>query len=75
MRLGSNISASLLYGLSWVLLCVAAIMVVLALGAFLGLLSLPISVRTDLIGAVVCAVLGLSSRFMARRFEQVAYLS
>jgi hypothetical protein len=75
MHLGSNISASLLYGLSWILLCVAALMVLLALGAFFGLLTLPISVRTDLIGAAVCFGLGLLCRFMARRFEQVAYLS
>lgn len=75
MHLGSNISASLLHGLSWILLCVAALMVLLALGAFFDLLTLPISVRTDLIGAAICSVLGLSCRFMARRFEQVAYLS
>lgn len=75
MRLGSNISTLLLYGLSWILLCVAAVMVVLAVGAFFGLLTLPISVRTDLIGAAVCSALALLSRFVARRFEQVTYLS
>jgi hypothetical protein len=73
MRLGANISASLMYGLSWILLSIAALMIVLAILASVGLVTLPISVRTDLIGAAVCAVLGLLSRFLARRFEGAIY--
>jgi hypothetical protein len=75
MRLASGVASSLLYGLSWILLGVAALMVVLAIVTSLGLTALPISVRTDLIGAAVCSSLALSSRFMARRFERPAYLS
>ena len=75
MRVGSNISVSLLFGSSWILLCVAALLVVLAVGVFFGLLTLSISVRTDLIGAAICSVLALFSRLMARRFKQIAYLS
>jgi hypothetical protein len=75
MRLVSGVASSLLYGLSWILLGVAALMVVLAIVTSLGLTALPISVRTDLIGAAVCSSLALSSRFMARRFERPAYLS
>lgn len=70
MRLGSNISASLLYGLSWILLCVAALMVVLAILTSLGFVMLPISVSTDLIGAAICSVLAFFFRFTARRFER-----
>jgi hypothetical protein len=75
MRLGSHVPASLLYGLSWILLFIAALMVLLAVGTFLGFVTLPISVRTDLIGAAICSVLALFTRFMARKFEQVAYPS
>lgn len=69
MRFGPNVSAPLLYGLGWILLGFAALMAVLAILAFVGFVTLPISVRTDLIGAAACAVLGLLSRFVARRFE------
>jgi uncharacterized RDD family membrane protein YckC len=75
MRPGSNVSASLLYGLSWILLCVAALMVVLAILTSLGLITIPISVRTDLIGAAVCSILALFSPFVARRFDQATYPS
>jgi hypothetical protein len=73
MRFGPSISVSLLYGLSWILLGLASLMAVLAILAFLSLVALPISVRTDLIGAAICAVLGLLSRALARRFEGATY--
>lgn len=41
------IRRSLLQGLIWIRLCVAALIVVLAVGVFFGLLTLPISVRMD----------------------------
>jgi hypothetical protein len=71
----SNLSASPLYGLSWILPCVATLMVVLVPRAIFGPLTLPIPVRTDMIGAAVRSVRALLSRVMARRFEQVAYPS
>ncbi len=74
MRFGPNISASILYGASWILLCAAVLMAVLAGLTSLGFVTLPISVRTDLIGAAICALLALVFRFAARRFERVAYL-
>ena len=73
MRIGPGISASLLYGLSWILLGLAALMAFLAVLVFAGLVTLPISVRTDLIGAAVSAALGLLSRFLAHRFEVAVY--
>jgi hypothetical protein len=73
MRFGPGISASLLYGLGWILLGLAALMAVLAILTSAELVTLPISVRTDLIGAAVCGALGLLSRALARRFERAVY--
>jgi hypothetical protein len=73
MHFGPKISASVLYGLGWILLGCSAVMAVLAIFVFADFVTLPISVRTDLIGAAACAVLGLLSRLMARRFEAGAY--
>ena len=73
MQFGPSISASILYGIGWILLGVAALMALLAILAFAGLVTLPISIRTDLIGAMVCGGLGGLSRLLARRFERAAY--
>jgi hypothetical protein len=75
VRLGSQIPTSLLYGLSWILICVSGLMAVLGILTFLGFATLPISVRADLIGAAICSALGLLFRFTAYRFEHAAYLS
>jgi phosphate/sulfate permease len=72
MRFGPSISASILHGLGWILLGLAALMAALAILAFAGLVTLPISIRTDLIGATACAGLGFLSRLLARRFERAA---
>jgi len=73
MHFGPKIAASVLHGLGWILLGFSAVMAVLAIFVFADLLTLPISVRTALIGAAACGVLGLLSRFMARRFEAAVY--
>jgi phosphate/sulfate permease len=73
MRFGPRISASILHGLGWIMLGFAALMAALAILALAGLVTMPISVRTDLIGATVCAGLGLLSRLLARRFERAAF--
>ena len=75
MRLGSGVSSTLLYALSWILLGLAVLMVVLAILTSLGMTTLPLSVRADLIGAAVCSIVALLARFLARRFERPAYLS
>jgi hypothetical protein len=72
MRVRSNIPASFLYGLSWMLLCLTALMVCLAIGAQLGLATLPATTLTDLIGAAICSVLAFLCRSLARKFDQMA---
>lgn len=69
IRIGFNISAHLLYGLSWILLGAAVLMVILAIATALGVASFPLSVSADLIGGVICALLGLLFRFLAGRLE------
>ena len=54
IRLGVNVSAPLLYGLSWILLAAAALMVVLAIATALGAEWLPTAVVTDVIAAAIC---------------------
>ncbi|MEE1613441.1 hypothetical protein [Microvirga sp. CF3016] len=73
MRFGPSISASILHGLGWILLGVAALMAALATLAFAGLVTLPISIRTEFIGATACAGLGFLARLLARRFERAAF--
>jgi phosphate/sulfate permease len=73
MRFGPSISTSILYRLGWILLGVAALMAVRAILAFAGPVTLPVSISTDLIGAIVCAGLGVLSRLLARGFEGAAY--
>lgn len=75
MRLGPNVSASLLYGLSWILFCVATLMVILAILTALGAVAPPISVLVDLIGAAICCALALFARFVGRKFERAAFSS
>ena len=70
IRLGVNVSAPLLYGLSWVLLAVAAVMVVLAIATALGAEWLPSAAATDVIAAAVCSLLALVCRWLGHRFEQ-----
>lgn len=70
IRIGFNISAHLLYGLSWILLGAAVLMVVLAIATALGVASFPMTVSADLIGGVICALLALLFRFLAGRLEQ-----
>jgi hypothetical protein len=67
--IGPILSVSLMYGISWLLLCVSVLMVILAVLAMLDLIALPITVRTDLIGAAACSVLALLFRSLARRFD------
>jgi hypothetical protein len=67
--IGPYLSVSLMYGLSWVLLCVSVMMVILAILGVLDLLALPIAVRTDLIGAAACSALALVFRSLARKFD------
>jgi len=70
MRLGMNVSAPLLYGLSWILLGVAVLMVVLAIATALGVEWLPTAAVTDVIAAAICSLLALVCRALGRRFEQ-----
>ena len=70
IRIGFNISAVLLYGLSWILLGVAVLMVILAIATGLGLASFPMTVTADLIGSVICALLALLFRFLAGKLDQ-----
>lgn len=74
MRFGPSISASLLYGLSWIMLGLTALLVALAILTSIGFLTRPISVRTDLIAAAVRAVLGLLARILVRRFERAIHM-
>ncbi|MBB3021510.1 hypothetical protein FHR70_004611 [Microvirga lupini] len=67
IRIGFNISALLLYGLSWILLAAAVLMVTLAIATALGLANLPMKVSPDLIGSVICALLALLFRILAAR--------
>ncbi len=69
IRIGFNISALLLYGLSWILLGAAVLMLILAIATALGVANLPMTVSADLIGAVICALLALLFRFLAGRLE------
>ncbi|MEZ0167636.1 hypothetical protein [Microvirga sp. TS319] len=70
MRLGVNVSAPLMYGLSWILLGAAILMVVLAGATALGLDWLPVAPVTDLIAAALCGLLAMACRSLGRRFEQ-----
>jgi hypothetical protein len=70
IRIGFNITALLLYGLSWILLGAAVLMVILAIATALGVASFPMTVSADLIGSVICALLGLLFRFLAGRLDQ-----
>jgi hypothetical protein len=70
IRLGFNISGILLYGLSWILLGVAVLMVILAIATALGVASFPMTVAADLIGSVICALLALLFRFLAGKLGQ-----
>ena len=65
IRIGFNISAHLLYGLSWILLGASVLMLILAIATVLGLADLPLTVSADLIGSVICALLALLFRFLA----------
>ena len=69
LRVGFNVSAPLLYGLSWVLFGVAALMAVVGIAALLGLITLPVAPVTDLTGAAICAALALLCRSLAQRFD------
>jgi hypothetical protein len=64
-----NVSASLMYSLSWILLAVAVLMVMLAIATVLGVEGLPTAAVTDVIAAAVCSLLALLYRSVARRFE------
>lgn len=68
----ANISASLLYGLSSMLLGVVALMIVLAIATQFGMGTLPTTTLTDLIGAAICSVLAFLCRSLAHKFEQEA---
>lgn len=70
LRLGVNVSAPLMYGLSWILLGAALLMVVLALATALGVEWLPVAPVTDMIVAAICGLLALGCRSLGRRFEQ-----
>ena len=69
LRIGMNVSAPLMYALSWILLGAAIGMVVLAIATALGVEWLPIAPLTDLILAAICSGLALMCRTLARRFE------
>lgn len=69
IRIGFNISALLLYGLSWILLGAAVLMVFLALAMALALVNLPMTASADLIGGAICALLALLFRFLAGRLD------
>jgi hypothetical protein len=70
VRLGVNVSAPLMYGLSWILLGAAVLMVVLAIATALGVEWLPAAPVTDMIIAAICGLLALGFRSLGRRFEQ-----
>jgi magnesium-transporting ATPase (P-type) len=70
MRLGVNVSSPLMYGLSWILLGVAVLMVVLAIATVLGGEWLPTNPVTDVIAAAICSLLALVCRSLGRRFER-----
>jgi 4-amino-4-deoxy-L-arabinose transferase-like glycosyltransferase len=70
MRLGVNVSAPLMYGLSWILLGIAVLMVVLAIATALGVEWLPTTAVTDVIAAAICSLLALVCRSLGRRFER-----
>jgi hypothetical protein len=70
LRLGMNVSAPLMYGLSWILLGVAVLMVVLAIASALGAKWLPAAAVTEVIGAAICALLAWACRSLGHRFEQ-----
>lgn len=67
----AGISAFLLYGLSWMLIGVAALMAALAMVSKLGLTTLPAMTLADLTGAAFCCVLAFLCRVLARKFDQV----
>lgn len=70
LRLGVNVSAPLMYGLSWILLGAAVLMAVLAIATALGVKWLPTTAVTDVIVAAFCSLLALACRALGRRFEQ-----
>ncbi|EIM30237.1 hypothetical protein [Microvirga lotononidis] len=72
IRIGFNISALLLYGLSWILLGTAVLMLILAIATALGLANLQMTVTADLVGSVICALLALLFRFLAGWLDQAA---
>jgi len=70
IRIGFNVSAPVLYGLSWILLGLAVLMVILAIATALGMVDFPMAASTDLIGAAICALLALLFRSLAGRIDQ-----
>ncbi len=70
LRLDVNVSAPLMYGLSWILLGVAVLMMVLAIATAFGVKWLPMAVLTDVVGAAICALLAWGGRLLGQRFEQ-----
>jgi hypothetical protein len=70
IRIGFNISTPLLYGLSWILLGVALLMVILAIATALDVASFPMTISADLIGGVICALLALLFRFLAGKLDR-----
>ena len=73
VRLGMNVSAPLLYGLSWILPGIAVLMVVLAIATALGLEWLPAAAITSVIAAAVCSLLALVCRSLGRRFGKAIW--
>jgi hypothetical protein len=69
LRLGVNVSAPLMYGLSWILLGVAVLLVGFAIATVLGVEGLPTAAVPDLIGAAVSTLLAVACRSLGRRFE------
>ncbi len=69
LRIGVNVSAPLMYALSWILLGAAVLMVMLAIATALGAEWPPVAPLTDLIMAAICLGLALLCRSLARRFE------
>ncbi|MCB8822019.1 hypothetical protein [Microvirga rosea] len=69
LRLGMNVSAPLLYGLSWFLIGVSVLMVALAVATALGVESLPAAAGTDVIAAAICSLLALVFLSLARRLD------
>jgi len=70
VRLGVNVSAPLMYGLSWILFGAAVLMIGLAIATALGVAWLPATPATDMIIAGICGLLALGFRSLGRWFEQ-----